>query len=84
MSAPKCIVYVLKNEATPPRHYTGLTSNLPSRLDAHNSGQSPHTARDRLWRLDVAIEFTDERRAVALEGYLKSGSGVAFAKRHLR
>jgi predicted GIY-YIG superfamily endonuclease len=84
MSAPKCVVYVLKSEAIPPRYYTGLTSNLSSRLDAHNSGQSPHTARGRPWRLDVAIEFTDERRAVALERYLKSGSGVAFAKRHLR
>ena len=26
----------------------------------------------------------DERRAVAFERYLKSGSGVAFAQRHLR
>jgi len=34
--------------------------------------------------LDVVIEFTDERRAIAFERYLKSGSGVAFAQRHLR
>jgi hypothetical protein len=32
----------------------------------------------------VVIEFAEERRAVALERYLKSGSGVAFAQRHLR
>jgi hypothetical protein len=32
----------------------------------------------------VVIEFDDEKRAVAFERYLKSGSGVAFAKRHLR
>jgi hypothetical protein len=30
------------------------------------------------------IEFPDERRALAFERYLKSGSGVAFAQRHLR
>jgi hypothetical protein len=30
------------------------------------------------------VEFADERRAIAFERYLKSGSGVAFAKRHLR
>jgi hypothetical protein len=33
---------------------------------------------------DVLVEFADERRALAFERYLKSGSGVAFAKRHLR
>jgi hypothetical protein len=30
----------------------------------------------------VAIEFTDENRAIRFERYLKSGSGRAFAKRH--
>ena len=34
------------------------------------------------WELVVSIEFTDERRALAFEKYLKSGSGRAFAKRH--
>jgi hypothetical protein len=34
--------------------------------------------------VDLVIEFPDENRAEALERYLKSGSGVAFAKRHLR
>jgi hypothetical protein len=32
----------------------------------------------------VVVEFTDERRALAFERYLQSGSGVAFAMRHLR
>jgi hypothetical protein len=36
------------------------------------------------WIVDVAVEFTDERRAVAFERCLKSGSGVAFSKRHFR
>jgi len=34
--------------------------------------------------VDVVVEFSDERRAIAFEQYLKSGSGGAFAKRHLR
>jgi ATP-dependent DNA helicase RecG len=34
--------------------------------------------------LDVVIEFADERQALAFEQYLKSGSRVAFAQRHLR
>jgi len=32
----------------------------------------------------IVIEFADERRALMFERYLKSGSGVAFAQRHLR
>jgi putative endonuclease len=84
MDLPKCIVYVLKNETDPVRYYTGLTSNLAARLAAHNAGRCPHTASGKPWTVDVTVEFSDERRAVAFERYLKSGSGVAFAKRHIR
>jgi len=34
--------------------------------------------------IDIVVEFTDETRAVKLERYLKSRSGVVFVKRHLR
>ena len=80
----KRFVYILKNSETPPRFYTGLTSNVPKRHLEHNEGHCHHTARYRPWTVDVAIEFADERRAIAFERYLKSGSGVAFAQRHLR
>jgi predicted GIY-YIG superfamily endonuclease len=79
----KTIVYILKNDAEPSTYYTGVTSNLVARVGAHNAGRVPSTAGGG-WTLDVAIEFPDERRAVAFEKYLKSGSGCAFAKRHLR
>jgi len=52
------------------------------RLAAHNAGRSPHTARFKPWELVVSLEFADEAIAVQFEGYLKSGSGRAFAKRH--
>jgi hypothetical protein len=32
----------------------------------------------------VIVEFSDERRALAFQRYLKSGSGNAFAKRHFK
>src|SRR5688572_4283115 len=80
----KRFVYVLKNQETPPKYYTGLTSNVARRLAEHNVGRCSHTASDGPWSVDVAIEFADERRAVIFERYLKSGSGVAFAQRHLR
>jgi predicted GIY-YIG superfamily endonuclease len=80
---PKQIVYILQSQAQPGRYYTGVTSNISARLAAHNTGHCTHTANGRR-RADVVIEFTDERRALAFEQYLKSGSGCAFAKRHLR
>ena len=80
----KQFVYVLKNNGTPPRYYIGLTSNVAVRHAQHNAGKCTHTAKHRPWSIDVVIEFADERRAVAFERYLKTGSGVSFAQRHLR
>jgi len=60
---------------------SGVTSRNPS---THNTGGCPHTVDGRPWLLDVIVEFSDEKRAAAFERYLKSGSGWAFAKRHLR
>jgi predicted GIY-YIG superfamily endonuclease len=80
----KRFVYVLRNSESPPRYYTGITSDVSRRRTEHSAGTCTHTAKYRPWSIDVVIEFTDERRAVAFERYLKSGSGVAFAKRHLR
>ncbi len=84
MPGPKHYVYILRSVADRDRYYTGVTSDPRSRLAAHNAGRSPHTQKGRPWVLDVLIEFADESRALAFERYLKSGSGVAFAKRHLR
>jgi predicted GIY-YIG superfamily endonuclease len=84
MSDDKRIVYVLKTDDNPPAYYTGLTSNLRERLSAHNAGRCPHTASRRPWHVDIIVKFADEARAGAFERYLKSGSGNAFARRHLR
>jgi putative endonuclease len=83
MQSAMRFVYILRSEASGV-YYTGLTCDPQGRLLAHNAGRSPHTAKARPWRLDVVIEFADESRASAFERYLKSGSGVAFAQRHLR
>lgn len=84
MTANKRFVYVLKNDSHPPRYYTGLTSDLRARLAEHNAGKCMATAGGRPWQFDVVLKFADERRAVAFERYLKSGSGNAFAIRHFR
>ena len=80
----KRFVYMLQSQSEPGRFYTGVTSNLRGRLAAHNAGECRHTAKHGPWSLHVVVAFRDQSRAVAFERYLKSGSGCAFAKRHLR
>ena len=82
MERPKRYVYVLRSEVRPNRHYVGLTSDVVSRLAAHNAGSSLHTAPLRPWRLLVAVEFANPASAARFERYLKSGSGRVFAKQH--
>jgi len=76
-------VYLLQSLSHPEQRYVGLTSNLKERLKAHNVGKSPHTSKHGPWKVAVAIRFDDDSKAVAFEKYLKSGSGHAFANRHL-
>jgi len=79
---PKHFVYVLESARNRDHHYTGLTSDVPARLAAHNNARSLHTAKRGPWKLLVAMEFTDEDCAARFERYLKTGSGRAFARRH--
>jgi len=78
----KTIVYILRSQHNPLRRYTGLTSDLDLRLQAHNAGQNFDTAQDRPWTLFASFRFWNEQTARCFEKYLKSGSGRAFAKRH--
>ena len=80
----KRFVYVLRSLSTRDRYYTGVTYDVGSRLCSHNAGECVHTTRHRPWELDVVIAFREEARALEFARYLKSGSGGAFAQRHLR
>ena len=62
--------------------YIGLTSDVQTRLAAHNAGQNRSTAKDKPWDIIVTMEFQTEAAAARFERYLKTGSGWAFAKRH--
>jgi predicted GIY-YIG superfamily endonuclease len=84
MAGPRRTVYVSRSILDPTRYDTGVTSDLGERLTAHNAGRYLHTSDGRRWWLDLVIQFADERRALKFERYLKSGSGGAFATRHLR
>ena len=74
--------YVLKSERCG-EHYRGHTSDLKQRLAEHNAGKCTHTSKFAPWRLKFYAAFETVELAERFERYLKSGSGHAFAKRHL-
>ena len=76
-------VYLLSSEIDPQPRYVGLTENLKSRLTAHNSGRSFHTAKFKPWKVVAYFAFADQNCAVDFEKYLKTGSGRSFANKHL-
>ena len=75
-------VYILVSEADPSKHYTGVTGDLYQRLGQHNRGECVPTAKFRPWRIETAISFRSEQKAIEFEKYPKSGSGREFARRH--
>ena len=76
-------VYLIQSESDPSQRYVGYTTNVAERILKHNEGGSPHTSKFRPWRLIAYFAFEDQKVAVAFEKYLKSGSGKAFANKHL-
>jgi predicted GIY-YIG superfamily endonuclease len=76
-------VYILQTVADSEHFYVGLTEDLHERLRKHNAGEVRHTSKFRPWIIKTAIAFQDAARAIEFEKYLKSGSGRAFAKKHL-
>ena len=74
-------VYLMKGHLGP--RYVGFTADLRQRLSDHNDGRLPNTKRYRPWALQTYLAFSSKKQALAVESYLKSGSGHAFAKKHL-
>lgn len=75
-------VYILTTEDGA-HHYVGITEELRGRLQKHNAGSVPYTAKYRPWRIKTYIAFDDPDQAWAFERYLKTASGRAFAKKRL-
>ena len=75
-------VYLLESQADSRRHYVGYTQNLKARIACHNAGMNPSTISGRPWVIAGYTALTEERKALAFEKYLKSGSRKTFAKRH--
>jgi putative endonuclease len=50
-------VYALQSLAEPRRFYTGCTHDLRERLNRHNKGKVPHTAKWKPWRIKRILHF---------------------------
>ena len=75
-------VYFIRSIKYPKIVYVGYTTNLKQRLEAHNSGGSIHTKKDRQWELVLCMAFKDKHKATEFERYLKSNAGRIFIKRY--
>jgi len=73
-------IYIIKSK-NDGKIYTGLTTNLYNRLKQHNSGISGYTKGKGAWDLIWYASFDTKEKAVAFEKYLKTGSGIAFARK---
>ena len=76
-------VYILQSTPFPERFYVGITHDVNSRLEEHNAGKGEHSSKYKPWQLKTYIAFSNEKKAIAFEKYLKSGSGRAFSKKRL-
>ncbi len=76
-------VYLLRSINHKEQIYIGFTTDLLSRVEAHNTSCSIHTAKYKPWELITYTVFHNKYKALEFESYLKSGSGRAFANRHL-
>ena len=82
-AGPVFYVYILRSKMNRDQTYVGSTSNLKKRFAEHNAGKSRHTNKFKPWELLAYIALSDKTLADRFERYLKTGSGRAFAVRHL-
>lgn len=74
-------VYILRDEQG--KLYVGYSSNLKQRMQDHQYKEVVTTKIYNKPKLLWYCGFTDKKRALDFERYLKAGSGRAFAKKHL-
>lgn len=76
-------VYIMKSLQNDSRIYVGYSTNLKTRIKAHNFGQTIHTAKYKPWKLIYYCAFSDMDKAKLFEQYLKTDSGKAFMNKRL-
>ena len=78
----KYFIYVIKSKEG--FHYTGLTSDLETRLEEHNKKSlSFWTKRGTEWKIIYEEEFNNYTEALKREKWLKSGTGRDYLKKNV-
>jgi putative endonuclease len=62
--------------------YTGCTTDFERRLAVHKAGNVKSTQLRLPVSVILKVIFYDKYKAFAFEKYLKSGSGIAFSRKH--
>lgn len=73
-------VYILQSSKSG-QVYTGWTTDLKRRLRSHNLGENRATKSGVPWMIKYYSAFETEKLAKDFELYLKTGSGIAFARK---
>lgn len=76
-------IYILQSEKDG-KTYTGYTSNLPLRFEAHQAGEVPSTKHRRPLKLIYFEGCLNQADAVKREKYLKSNYGKLFLGNRLK
>ena len=76
-------VYILLSEKDG-KKYTGYTSNLDQRLQAHNTGQVKSTKHRRPFELIYFEASTNQQDALKREKYLKTHYGKMYLGNRLK
>lgn len=63
--------------------YVGRSDNLKRRIGEHKRGEDQTTSKFLPIKLVTYFAFDNKTNAVKFEKYLKTGSGIAFRRKHL-
>ena len=74
-------VYIL--QLSDKTYYVGYSSDLKTRVKAHNEGSISSTKNFRPVKLVYYSAFLSQKKATDFEKYLKSSSGFAFRNKRL-
>ena len=75
-------VYILQS-CKDQSYYKGYTTDLRVQFRKHNRHGQIYSSKKAPFRLIWYCAFVGQRKALAFEKYLKSGSGFAFAGKRL-
>jgi len=75
-------IYILQSQKDN-SYYTGYTDELKKRLKQHNQHDSKYSSSKAPYIIVWYCAFTNKKKALDFEKYLKQGSGFAFARKHL-